>query len=76
MRDFPASAIFSWLLDRPELARSNRGSRCRKLRLTREQSRRRSMAGMRRREEINRHNAALFIEEDPRRASEYARRNP
>jgi hypothetical protein len=75
MRDFPASATFSALLD-PLPAPSNRRSRCRKLRLTRDQSRARSIAGTRRREEINRHNAEMFIEEDPRRANEYARRNP
>jgi len=74
MRDFPASLAFAALLD-GRSARSNRGSRCRKLRLTREESRRRSLAGMRRREEINRHNAEIFIAEDPLRAAAYARAN-
>ncbi len=74
MRDFAASAAFAALIDGRQQA-SNRGSRCRKLRLSREESRRRSMAGMRRREEINRANAMAFIAEHPARQAEYERRN-
>lgn len=73
MRDFPASSVFAALLDRRYQA-SSRGSRCKKLRLTRAESKTRSMAGMQRRDEVNRANGAAFIAENPQRAAEYARR--
>jgi hypothetical protein len=75
MRDFSASAAFAAFIDSvAHVDRSSKGSRCRKLRLSRAESKRRSMAGMIRREQINRHNAIAFIEEDPRRLAEYRRR--
>lgn len=50
------------------------GKRAGKLRLTREESRRRSLAGERERERFNRETAKKFIEACPARLAEWKRR--
>lgn len=51
------------------------GTRAKKLRLTRQQSRRRSMAGEKEREALNREIARKYIEAHPARLAEWKRRN-